>query len=61
MIGGVCRDAGQIQYMITIQEWKQKKDPKNENINEGSEEYKKIQNNAFVKTDKKKNLEKGVF
>lgn len=47
--------------MIMFQEWKPKKDPKNENLKEGSEEHKKIQNNAFVKTDKENNLKKRVF
>ena len=53
IIGGVYRDVGQTYYMIMFQEWKQKKDPKkNDNIKEESEEYKKIQDNASVKTDK---------
>lgn len=38
--------------MITFQEWKQKKNPKNEIVKEGSEEYKQTPHKAFIKTDK---------
>lgn len=47
--------------MTVFQEWKQKNDPKNENVKEGSEEYENTQDNAFLKTKKEKNLKEEVF